>query len=608
MISFVQSLPGEKFRKYAAVPDRARSDAYSVFAKATKLLRSKANREAEALLRSALEVFADEPNLLRLYAVALTRLNRWEDARLVLIQVVRAVPEFAMAHENLAEVLLYLSYTEDAIAHFQLAEQHESRSPGSPRATAEPAAPMAPGLWKAWINLGVALGKQQKFAEADAAFKRALTLVPASVHALDRLGANAMSDGRLNEALAWLEKALTVDKRYVPSLLRLGHVLKTVGHQDEAVDAYQRCATVRPSCGEAYWSLANLKTFRFDEQQIAQMRIQLDQVSGVTGKADSAIAFSFALGKAAEDQEDYATAFNHYVAGNALKKSRVSYDPGESERMIDRIKNVFTKRFFESVEGMGCQNDSPILIVGLPRSGSTLLEQILASHSQVESTAELHNLPRIAAETGFGRSDGTPYPECMRKLSSRHLRELGEAYIWQTQKYRTHARYFTDKLPNNFAAIGFLHAVLPNAKVIDARRHPVASCLGAFRQLFASGQLFSYHLRDLAHHYSQYESLMDHWAEVLPGKVLTVRYEDVVDNLAGQAKRMAQHCKLDWEETMLLFHETERAIYSASSQQVRKPIYGDSVNHWRNYEVHLGELIDYLGPSLARWREATGNR
>jgi len=464
---------------------------------------------------------------------------------------------------------------------------------------------LAPDFMKAWVNLGAALCEQQKFDEAESAFLSALELQPASPQVLERLGVNALKASRLEDCIHWLERSLSIAPDYAPSLLCLGHALKTKGERDEAIAAYRRCTTVRPSFGEAYWSLANLKTFKFDDREVAAMEAQLEGVADATDDeaAQSEIAFAFTLGKAYEDRRDYARAFEYYYRGNSKKRFRVNYDPIEFQERNDRIIEVFTRDFFAEREGWGHDDDSPILIVGLPRSGSTLLEQILASHSRVEGTAELHYLLRAATHSGMNRSDGIRYPQVMHELKAHHLRGIGEEYIENTQKHRTGSPHFTDKMPNNFTAIGFLHAILPQAKVIDARRHPLDSCLGTFKQLFANGQLFSYDLYDLAHYYTQYMRMMDHWAEVLPGKVLTCHYEETVGDLEAQARAIAHHCGLPWEGQMLEFHANKRAVRTASSEQVRRPIYSSSVGLWRRYEDQLQELIEYLEPVLMRLPE-----
>ncbi|MEM8500229.1 MAG: sulfotransferase [Pseudomonadota bacterium] len=650
------------------------------FDDAIELLKVSAFARAEEQLSKALTEYPNDPNLLRLQGVAFTKLNLLNKAEHALTHAIRRVPDFAAAHENLADVHMLQGKIELAVQSLRSALKHQPGKEQTNRKLREllaligrgseaeelfattlennpdrqmlvramehankgetaqaekmyrdllrknpenvdalrmlgvlcvkkdnysdaeaffrSAVDCAPDFWMAWINLGTALNEQQKFQAAEAAYKSALEIKRDSVHTLERLGANCMNDDRLDEAVVWLNKALVLDKSHFPSLLCLGHALKTIGQQDEAIDAYRQCAASKPDFGETYWSLANLKTFRFDDSEVEEMQRQLSAVSDKVDAEDSEIAFSFALGKAFEDRKDYARAFEHYTNGNTKKRLKTNYDPIEFELTNQRIMDVFTKEYFAQRPDIGCDDDAPILIVGLPRSGSTLLEQILASHTEVEGTAELHYLLRGATETGLNRADGIKYPECMLEMQPHQIRGLGEEYIEHTNRHRSDCRFFTDKMPNNFTGIGYLHSILPNAKVIDARRHPLDSCLGAYKQLFARGQVFSYDLYDLAHYYIQYVQIMDHWAEVLPGKVLTVHYEDVVNDLETQAKAIAAHCGLEWQDQMLRYHETERAVKTASSEQVRQPIYRGSVNLWRNYEDELAELIDYLEPVL----------
>ena len=661
-------------------PDRPKPVARRVFREAAELMQVNQFAAAEKMLEDALQHSPDDPNLLRLLGVSLTRQNRANEAVQKLTQAVRLVPKFALAHENLADALMKQGKLDEAAESLQTAVRHNPASDAANRklvevltltgrgseadeafrqslqgdpertaiiqvmefnrsgATAEAekilrgilrrkpehldalrlmgvhcarkelysdaeaflrrAVDLAPDFWLAWINLGAALSEQQKFDQADAAYNQALKLNPSSLVTLEKLGANSLFDGRHDDAIQWLNAALERDPNHFPSLLCLGHALKTIGRQEEAIGAYWRCAEAKPDFGEAYWSLANLKTFEFEDAQVSEMEQHLETVSATADGQDSEIAFSFALGKAFEDRQNFRKAFEYYSRGNDAKRPTLNYDPIEFQRTNDRIIDVFTEQFFKERAGQGCQDDSPILIVGLPRSGSTLLEQILASHSEVEGTAELHYLLRLATETGLTRSERIRYPESMLDLKPYHFRDLGQEYLENTLRHRSGARYFTDKMPNNFTGIGFLHAILPNAKVIDARRHPLDSCLGSFKQLFAKGQIFTYDLYDLAHCYIQYIRMIDHWNEVLPGKVLTVHYEEVVSDLEGQARRIAAHCGLEWEDAMLRYHETERAVKTASSEQVRQPIYSGSLNLWRRYEDELDELIDYLKPVL----------
>jgi tetratricopeptide (TPR) repeat protein len=655
-------------------------DGRKAFEEAGAALRSGAYATADATLKAALVNHPNDPNLLRLLGISLTKQKRYVEAEERLIHVVRLVPQHAPAYDDLADAQMSQGKLEEALRSLRscikqdpdaqrprqrlgellsmmgregeaetvfvdslavnptrrsLAEamEHVERREYSKAEKIydgvlrqEPenfdalrllgllcvkreryddaaaffrrAVELAPDFWKAWINLGSALGEQQQFEQAEAAFLSALALGPNSLHTLERLGANALKAGELEKAIDWLQQSLVLDDQYVPSLLCLGHALKTVGKQDEAIDAYRRCAAAKAGFGEVYWSLANLKTFRFSNDEVHAMEAQLAPLADTLDGENSEVAFSFALGKAYEDRKNYPRAFEFYSRGNAKKRSSVNYDPIEYETQNDRIIDVFTADFFAEREGWGAKDESPILILGLPRSGSTLLEQILASHCEVEGTAELHYLLRGATQAGLNRADGIKYPQAMHELKAHHVRGIGEEYVESTLRHRSGARFFTDKMPNNFTGIGFLHSILPNAKVIDARRHPLDSCLGTFKQLFANGQVFSYDLYDLAHYYTQYVRMMKHWDAVLPGKVLRVNYEDVVADLDTQARAIAAHCGLDWQDSMLNFHENQRAVKTASSEQVRQPIYSSSVALWRRYENQLEELIDYLEPVL----------
>jgi len=307
--------------------------------------------------------------------------------------------------------------------------------------------------------------------------------------------------------------------------------------------------------------------------------------------AESHIHFCFALGKAYEDKAEYAQAFEFYKRGNSARRQQEHYDAVETQTITDRIIDVFEQRFLEDRAGNGNADQAPVFIVGLPRSGSTLIEQILASHSQIDATHELPDLERI-----IGRI--ADYPETLRSLSTNDLTELDTQYLESTQLYRAGAAFFTDKMPNNFRHAGLLKLILPNAKVINARRHPLDSCLGCYKQLFFRSQPYTYDLFELGEYYLEYHRLMDHWHQLLPEHVLDLHYEELVSDPEQQIRRLLDYCRLPWEDACLQFHQTERAIESASSEQVRQPIYKTSVNRWRNYEEQLEELIDILQPIL----------
>ena len=370
--------------------------------------------------------------------------------------------------------------------------------------------------------------------------------------------------------------------------LSIGHGLKTMGRQQDAIEAYRAAASVTPSFGDAYWSLANLKTYRFTPAECDAMRAR--EADSATPPADR-YHLCFALGKALEDAGDYAASFGFYQRGNALKKQEVSYRPDVIERNAAQQKAVCKPALFASRRGAGCPAPDPIFIVGLPRAGSTLLEQILASHSQVEGTMELADIPRLVVRLqGRGPDDSAPYPANLAALAPEQLRRFGETYIADTAAYRSGKPYFIDKNPNNFRHLGLIALILPNARIIDARREPMACCFSNYKQLFAAGQEFTYSLEDIAAYYRGYVSLMSHWQSVLPGRILRVQHEDLVADLEGNVRRILDFCGLGFEQSCVAFHENARSVRTASSEQVRRPIYREGLEQWRNYEAWLGPL------------------
>ncbi len=383
--------------------------------------------------------------------------------------------------------------------------------------------------------------------------------------------------------------------------LSIAHALKTLGRQQEAIDAYHEAARARPSFGDAYWSLANLKTYRFSDAEIALMREQigLDSIALV-----DRYHLCFALGKALEDRGDYAESFQYYERGNAYKKRESGYSADAMERTLKLQISVCTRQMLAARAGMGCDRPDPIFIVGLPRAGSTLIEQILASHSQVEGTMELADIPRLVQLLSGRESQAHKprYPGVLAELSPEQLRRFGEKFIADTQVYRRTGRagaprpFFIDKMPNNFRHLGLIHLILPNAKIIDARREPMACCFSNFKQLFASGQEFTYSLEDIGRYYRNYVELMAHWDAVLPaGKILRVQHEEVVQDLEGSVRRILAFCGLEFEPACVEFYKTERSVRTASSEQVRRPIYKEALEQWKYFEPWLGPLRESLG-------------
>ncbi|MGI9200573.1 MAG: tetratricopeptide repeat-containing sulfotransferase family protein [Woeseiaceae bacterium] len=406
--------------------------------------------------------------------------------------------------------------------------------------------------------------------------------------------------GDYDSALEIYDRAI-VERPNNPELhLVHGHALKTIGQLEPAVDAYRNAYRSRPNFGDAFWSLANLKTYRFTDTEVSTMQ---------SGEADAATVVEdrahlcFALGKHLEDVEEYADSAEYYLRGNALRKSQLRYDAEEMTHRINLQREICTESLFRKHENSGHKSADPIFIVGLPRAGSTLLEQILASHSKVDGTLELPNIPALGFQlAGRRRADEEPlYPAVLHDLTAKRLQELGQAFIEDTQVHRQGAAFFIDKMPNNFRHIGLIQLILPNAKIIDARRHPLACCFSGFKQLFASGQEFTYGLDEIGTYYKNYVELMDHWDAVLPGKILRVQYEDVVADLETEVRRILDYCGLPFEEGCLAFHETERSVRTPSSEQVRQSIYTSGLEQWRNFEPWLDPLKSALGPVLERY-------
>jgi tetratricopeptide (TPR) repeat protein len=384
--------------------------------------------------------------------------------------------------------------------------------------------------------------------------------------------------------------------------LSIAHAQKTLGQRQEAVGSYRRAAALRPGFGDAYWSLANLKTYRFADEELARLRAA--ESAPTIGAADR-YHVCFALGKALEDRGEFAESFRYYELGNALKRAESRYRAEIIEHNTQQQIEVCSAEFFASRRGYGAQDPDPIFIVGLPRSGSTLLEQILASHSLVEGTQELANVQQ--AVTGLRGRDpdlnNPRYPRILTQMSAEEFLKLGEQYLADTRIYRTAKPFFIDKMPNNFRHLGLIHLMLPNARIIDARREPMACCFSNLKQLFANGQEFTYGIDDIARYYRTYLELMRHWDRVLPGRVLRVHHEDVVDDLEGNVRRMLDFCGLAFEPQCIEFHKTERSVRTASSEQVRQPIFRDGLDQWKHFEPWLQPLKHALGDALSCYRD-----
>ena len=500
---------------------------------------------SEVHCRKHLKEQPNDVSAIRLLAEIAIKLGVYPDAEQLLVRCLRLAPDYQLARLNYAHVLNKRDKCQVAMEQIDILEKHQADAPPHQ-------------IIKAAI-----LVRQGKFREAIDLYTNLTTRFP------DQAGL----------------------------FTSRGHAQKTIGEQVEAIDSYRRAISCSPSYGEAYWSLANLKTFRFSPEEISQMQ-------NLMGRQDlpvlDKINISFALGKALEDNKLYSQSFECYTQGNALKQQTERYDPNETTVITDRTIKTCVASLFDVNKGQGCQSPDPIFIVGLPRSGSTLIEQILASHSLVDGTKELPDIISIVRQLS-GRKrhqDVSRYPEILSSLSAEQLRALGEEYMAQTRVHRALAPFFIDKMPNNFAHIGLIKLILPNAKIIDARRHPMSTCFSGFKQLFANGQSFTYGLENIGRYYLDYIRLMDHWHEVLPEQVLTVNYEQVVNDFENQVRRILAYCGLEFEATCLEFYNNERAVNTASSEQVRQPIYHKGLEAWRPFDQHLLPLKNILNPLL----------
>jgi tetratricopeptide (TPR) repeat protein len=505
--------------------------------------------EAEALLRQHLKDHPTDVAALRMLAEVAARLRRYADAQALLERCLELAPSFDAARHNYATVLNRQGKAAAALPHVEQLLAREPRNPGYRNLKGAVLA-----------NIGDYAASAQVYAEVLQEFPR--------------------------QPKVWMS---------------YGHSLKTSGCLADAVAAYGRAIDAQPNLGEAYWSLANLKTFRFAEADVLSIRKALarEDLSD-----EDRLHFEFSLGKALEDEASYEESFVHYARGNALRRKSHPYSADQNSSFVRRSKALFTKEFFAARAGAGIAAPDPIFILGLPRAGSTLLEQILASHSLVEGTMELPDIPRIARELAGsnGADEEARFFEAVAALSGAQLRVLGERYLDETRIFRkTGAPFFIDKMPNNCLYVGLIHLIMPSATIIDARRHPLGCSFSCFKQHFARGQSFTYGLEDLGRYYRDYVELMAHFDAVLPGRVHRVFYERMVEDTEAEVRALLAHCGLPFEEACLRFYDNERAVRTASSEQVRRPIFREAVDHWRHYEPWLGPLKDALGTVLTAY-------
>jgi predicted Zn-dependent protease len=549
-------------------------------------LAGNSDKAGEAYARH-IKASVNDPQLLE--AAAMLCDGKLAVSERLLRQFLKAHPTDVAAIRMLAEIGLRLGHSDEA------------------EMLLERCLELAPDFVEARHNYAIVLHRKGKGAEAIRELERLLKSDPRNP---GYRGLKAAVLGRIGE----YERAITTYVQLLKEFpaqprawMSYGHALKTVGRTEAAIAVYRRSIELMPSLGEAYWSLANLKTFRFTPQDSERMRAQLGRASL---PEEDRVHFHFALGKALEDSARYVESFAEYERGNALRRGTVHYDKQEINSVVERSKALFTREFFDKRANYGAPAPDPIFVVGLTRSGSTLLEQILASHSAVEGTMELPEVLSLARRFGRKSSSGNEpaYPLGLQSMTEEESRALGKEYLSRTRIQRKSARpYFIDKMPNNWANIGFIQLILPNAKIIDARRHPMACCFSNFKQLFARGQGYSYSLADCGDYYRRYVDLMAYFDAVLPGRVHRVTYEQLVDDPDREVHRLLGYCGLNFEPQMLRFYENRRPVRTASSEQVRQPISSDSVDQWKNFEPWLGALKDALGPVISAYPAAPPN-
>ena len=500
-------------------------------------------------------------------------------------QFLRKVPQHVEGMRLLADIGIRLGVLDDA--EFLL----------------ESALKFEPDNTRVRIDYIQALRKRQKFAAALEQASLLLDAAPDNLQFKSLYAIESMQTGDYDTAVATFDEILEKLPGDPVTLTSRGHAYKTCGDYEDAVASYQAAISNAPHHGEAYYSLANLKVYSFSDAEIDRMHVQEENRN--LSHMDR-VYLNFALGKAYEDRADFATSFRYYEQGNRLKKIQTTYKAEQMSQDLEAQRHTCTAELFERHAGSGDQAPDPIFIVGLPRAGSTLLEQILSSHSQVDGTLELPNILSLSQRLRRrARQEGaTEYPGILDELSGDELEQFGSEFMEDTRIHRREAPFFIDKMPNNFRHIGLIHLILPNAKIIDARRHPMACCFSGYKQLFAEGQEFSYDLSDAGRYYRDYVELMDHWDAVLPGKVLRVHYEDVVTDTATQVRRILDHCGLPYEDACVNFYETKRSVRTPSSEQVRQPIYTSGLEQWRNFEPWLEPLESALGHVLEHYPAA----
>jgi tetratricopeptide (TPR) repeat protein len=564
---------------------------------------------AGELARKILERYPGEVNAATLLAASMRLQGRVHHALKLIQDINERTPDFALAQQELGFSLAALKRSQPAISALERALALQANLPLALHALAglyagqgefqqamtrlEQCLEFAPDFHAARFDYVRALFMGLEYERALEEIDRLLQARPDDLSWLLQRARILVRIGRFEPAARIYKRVLERHPGMARAHLSHGHALKALGRREDCVAAYQESCRIQPGLGEAWWSLSELKNYRFVESELGAMRRELELLDS---RSPEFVHMCFALGKALEHERQYDEAFSFYARGNEARRRGLSWDADAHDASLRRTMQLFDHAFFDRRRGHGCSSDEPVFIVGLPRSGSTLLEQILASHSRVDATMELPNIVSMARrlEGPGGRSGHPRYPDVLAGMDEARFRELGEEYLRQTRILRGKASLFIDKMPNNFLHIGLIRLILPRARIIDARRQAMACCFSAFTQLFARGQEFSYSLNEIGRYYRGYEELMRHWQRELPDWILRVQYEDLVTDTERQIRRMLEFCGLEFEPACLEFHASGRPVRTASSEQVRQPIYTAAVEHWRHFRRHLDPLAAAL--------------
>ena len=528
--------------------------------------------EAESIYQQILQTDPSQPVALHLLGVIAHQMGKNDIAVELITRAIAIKSDYVEAHSNLGNALQGLGKLDEAVVSY-----HKALA-------------IKPDYAEAHSNLGIALKDQGKLDEAVASHRKALAIKPDYAEAHSNLG-NAFKDlGKLDEAVASYHKALAIKPDFAKAHYNLGLALQDLGKLDEAVASYHKALAINPDYAEAHRHMAGMKKHSEYDEDIRAME---KAYAKPAISDEQRMHLAFGLGKAFEDLQQFEKAFGFFAEGNSIKRGSYSYSIDDHGHFFKKLEEAFDSSLFAKHQGTGCDDETPIFILGMPRSGTTLVEQILASHPQVHGAGELGTLSQIVSSY-FDKGKGVEIPESIGQVDGADFERPGVEYIQAIRKHSPDTRFITDKMPENFKFIGLIKLMLPNAKVIHCRRDPADTCLSIFKTYFTVKHEYSHDLGELGRYYNFYRGLMEHWHSVIPGFIHDVQYEDMVADQAGQTRTLLEYCGLEWDDACLEFYKTDRPVRTASAEQVRRPIYKDSVQLWKRYEKQLAPMLEIL--------------